>query len=823
MNEILALNKNWTLSYNGEKIAANVPGDITWDLFTAGKIPDPYSGLNHKELHWIIATDFEYSTIFDLSQDLLVNQQILLQLDSVDTFADIYLNDRYIGSTKNMFLQYEFDITESVKVNGNKLVVKMLSTKHKMDSIDDTGYFGVFNNKRLFIRKAQCHFGWDWAPDMPGYGICGQVRVKGARKNRMDNVTYRAFNDGSITLFAELNYTIRPQINFQGKLICDTNKDCREDVLRYTIATEPNKAISEVETLTEERKISGKKNFVNFKLNNPELWQPNGYGEHPLYAYKVELLRNGEVVDEICGKFAFREVSLVQKPLDSDTIGYKLVVNGNEVFVKGSNWVPVECFTGRNTEQKYTELVEKAVTANLNMLRVWGGGIYEQDKFYELCDEHGIMVWQDIMLACADIPEDDQEFVENVKAEIKYQIKRLRNHPSIVYWCGGNEKTGTYGLQISHGDYFVDVILRGLVQNLDDSRPYSRQSPCSLTDIGNDKNSGESHAGSYEAALVEGVLNYRNLVASSVVPFVSECATMSVGSVQSLKRIFPEDKLWPTNEYWNDRLMDNPYSAVEMNFVDRQKLYADTLYGQSRNVSEFTIKSMTAHSESIRAELEYARVNKKKCGGFMNWMYSDIWPSATWSVVDYYGEEKAAYYQLKRSFQPLLLTFAQLKNGTVLAVVNETKNAFVSEVTYGLKTLDGKVLWQHSVTVNVRQNDVETVSVTDKSDLPNTYLFAECEADGQKLSVAYSYDMWHSCKFVSDYDYTILKKDDCYAVTFTAKQFAKSVTLSLPDNYKYRYSDNYFDLQAGEQKTVYVYGKINPDNLVVTDLAKIQE
>jgi len=139
MNEILALNKNWTLSYNGEKIATNVPGDITWDLFTAGKIPDPYFGLNHKDLHWIIATDFEYSTVFDLSQDLLVNQQILLQFDSVDTFADIYLNDRYVGSTKNMFLQYEFDITESVKVSGNKLVVKMLSTKRKMDGIDDTG------------------------------------------------------------------------------------------------------------------------------------------------------------------------------------------------------------------------------------------------------------------------------------------------------------------------------------------------------------------------------------------------------------------------------------------------------------------------------------------------------------------------------------------------------------------------------------------------------------------------------------------------------------------------------------------------------------
>lgn len=823
MKENFTLNNNWTLTYGNEKIAANVPGDITWDLFTAGKIADPYFGLNHKELGWIVASDFEYATQFDLPQKLLANEQIFLQFDSVDTFAEVYFNGQHIGSTQNMFLQYEFDITDLAKAHGNKLVVKMLSTKCKMDGIDDTGYFGVFNNKRLFVRKAQCHFGWDWAPDMPGYGICGEVRVKGVRKNRMDNVTYRAYNDGNISFFAELNYTIRPQVDFQGKLVCDTNKDCRDDVLRYTIATEPNKQLSEAKPITEERKIGGKKNFVNFKLDNPELWQPNGYGEHPLYAYKVELLHQGEVVDEICGKFAFREVSLVQKPIDSDTIGYKLVVNGNEVFVKGSNWVPVECFTGRITDQKYADLVEKAANANLNMLRVWGGGIYEQDKFYELCDEHGIMVWQDIMLACADIPEDDSEFVENVKAEIKYQIKRLRNHPSIVYWCGGNEKTGTYGLQISHGDYFVDVILRGLVQDLDDSRPYSRQSPCSLTDIGNDKTSGESHAGSYEPALVEGVLNYRKLVASSVVPFVSECATMSVGSVQSLKRIFPDDKLWPINEYWNDRLMDNPYSAVDMNFVDRQKLFADTLYGQSHSVDEFVAKTMTVHAETIRTEMEYARINKAACGGLMNWMYSDIWPSATWSVVDYYGEEKGAYYQLKRSCEPLLLTFAELKNGTVLAVVNETAKGFVGEVTYGLKTLDGKVMWQHKSTLNVPQNGVKTVLVEDKFDLPDTYLFAECEVDGQKLSVVYSYDMWHSCKFASDYEYTVTQKNDCLAVTFTANKFAKGVTLTLPDNFRYRYSDNYFDLQVGEQKTVYVYGGANANRLVVTDFVREQK
>ena len=821
MNEQIVLNKGWKLTYHdNQTIAASVPGDITWDLFTAGKIDDPYFGLNHKQLHWIVETDFAYETSFDIPSAVLENEQVLLQFDSIDTFAEIYFNGHFLGKTENMFLQYCFDVKEYAKSTDNKLTVKMLSTTKKMNEIDDSGYFGVFNVKRLFIRKAQCHFGWDWAPDMPGYGICGEVRIKGVRKNRLDNVSYVAYNDGNVTLFAELNYTVRPQINFQGKLICDTNKDCRHDVLRYIVSTEPNKSVEKSNSLVEERVICGKKNFVNFVIEKPQLWQPAGCGEHPLYAYKVQLLHEGKVVDEICGKFAFREVKLVQKPLTADMIGYKLLVNDREIFVKGSNWVPMECFTGRVTEQKYADLVKKAAQGNLNMLRVWGGGIYEKDRFYELCDENGIMVWQDLMFACADIPEEDEAFVENVKKEIVYQVKRLRAHPSLVYWCGGNEKTGTYGLQISHGDFFVDVLLRGLVSDLDNTRPYARQSPCSLTDIGNDRTSGESHAGSYESCLLTTPLDYRKNVAKSLVPFVSECAGMSVGSLQSLERIFPEGKLWQPNEYWYDRLMDNPYSAVDMNFVDRQLFYANGLYGKSANVKQFIAKSMTVHAETLRAEIEFARFNKAKCGGFMNWMYSDIWPSATWSVVDYYGEAKSAYYQMKRSYASFLLSFVQTENDTEMFVVNESGKTFDGEVTYGLKQLDGTVIWSHKTHLNVADNAVKNVKVVDNFRQANTYLFAETTIDGQKVSTAYSYDMWHDCRFTSDYTVTKTKTDFGATVAVVANKFAKGVTLTLPDNYGYVYSDNYFDLQAGETKTVYVYGNVDVDELVVTDFAK---
>lgn len=819
MNEIITLCKNWKLKYGDGVIDASVPGDIMLDLYNAGKIKNPYFGLNHKDLHGVSDNDFEYMLAFDVTEDLLGKEEVLLEFDGIDTFAEIYLNGTLLGKAENMFLKYVFSVKELLKDKDNLLSVRMLSTTKKMQEIDDEGYFGVFNNKRLFIRKAQCHFGWDWAPDMPGYGICGEVRLKGVSEFRLDNARYRAYNDGNLSLFAELNYTIKPQMDSMGRIIKETNEELKKDVLRYTVATEPNKPLDKAKTVKEECLISGKKNFKNFKIEKPELWYPAGYGKQPLYEYKVELVRAGKVVDEINGRFAFREVKLEQKPTSADTMGYKFIINDIPVFIKGTNWVPTECFIGSIKDEKYKDLVKKAKDGNINMLRVWGGGVYEKDLFYDLCDEYGLLVWQDFMFACADIPEDRADFMDNVKKEIVYQVKRLRNHPSLVYWCGGNEKTGTYGLQISRGDFFVDVFLRGLVTDSDDTRPYARQSPCSLTDIGNDKTSGESHAGSCEACLTAGVENYREKVAESVVPFVSECAVLGPCSLQAFKRMFPEDKLWPINEYWVDRLMDNPYASVVMNFPEREKYYSETLYGKCKNVNDFIAKAMTAHAEMLRAEIEYTRINKDKCGGIMNWMYSDIWPSATWSIVDYYGEPKQAYYQTKKSYAPLLLTYVYTKEGLQLTLVNDTLKDVTTAVVYGIKTLDGKVVSENRQNATVKAGEAFKKEIKGKI-AKNEYRYAYAETENGKIETVYSDDMWHSCTFESDYVYTVKKGKNETAVTVKANKFAKGVTVRLDDNYKYGYTDNYFDLQAGEEKTVYISAPVEEKSVTVTDFAK---
>lgn len=803
--------KNWKLKIdNGDTvkvpedgIPAGVPGDVTVDLFRAGLIEDPYVGLNHKNLGWIAESDFTYFTQFDADDEIFSREEILLTFYGIDLFSEIYLNGTLLGKTENAFLKYEFSVKNLLKSKGNRLVVKMKSTIQAMKSIDCSGYFGVFNVPRLFLRKAQCHFGWDWAPNLCGYGICDEVTIEGVSKYRVENVCVRTTTSGYATMIAELNYNVRSAMDSYGVEIKNSSVPKDGDKLRYYLETAPGSD----EYVTVETEVTGKKNFANLKVENPELWYPIGYGNHPLYRYKTELLRGDKVVSEKSGRIAFREVKLLEEPKNSSVLGYDFLINGKKVYIKGSDWVPAECFFGCMTDEKYEKLVRLAVRGNFNMLRVWGGGNFERDKFYDLCDENGVMVWQDFMYACADIPEDDEKWVANTLKECEYQIKRLRNHPSLVYWCGGNEKTGTYGLQISKGDYFVDCILSGLVRTLDPTRPFARQSPCSITDVGNDLTSGESHYNSFEATLSTypatgktAITQYRKLVAKKVVAFASECAVLGPNSEETDKKIYPPDKLWPLNEVWEDRMMDNPYAGIVIPFLKREELYIRDTYGEARTLSDFTAKGMQIQAEALKTEIEFARANKDVSGGIMNWMYSDIWPSGTWAIIDYYLEPKQAYYQLKRSYQPLYATFVYCADGkTRLAVMNDTFEDVEIEIRYGKKTVNGEVVAEKTFTLQLPAGGLYREETDLDPEGKDSYLFVEY---GGKKTL-YTPDFWRNCAFSSRYDVkTKLIDPHKLQATIKADTFVKALFFSFKDNYAYLYDDNYIDMEAGEERTV---------------------
>lgn len=811
---------NWTLKEEGGSsvIPASVPGDITNDLHRAGVIEDPFFGLNHLHLKAWLDKNYVYAAEFSLESLPKKDEDIFISFGGIDLFSDIYLNGELLGKTDNMFKKYVYDIGKIVRKGKNAVEVRMRSTTKFMEGLDTKDYFGVFNVQRILIRKEQCCFGWDWSPNIPGYGIWQDVFVYIENKAKITDVHYTANSLGEATFFVSINYSVRSYYDNDGNFV-EVKKE-HDDYIRVSLTDKPGSDFSSV--TVKQVPVSGYKSFVGFTKREVGLWWPKGYGDQPLYGYKVELVRDGKVISEKRGRMAYRDVSLEQRPLDTELLSYTLKINGKPVYMKGSNWVPLDCFTGCVTDEKYEKMIDLAVKGNINTLRIWGGGIYEKDVFYDLCDEKGIMVWQDLMFACADIPEDNEEWVKNASEEIEYQVKRLRNHPSLVYWCGGNEKTGSTGAKIVRGDWFVNVILRGIVGNLDGDRPFAKQSPCSLTDVANDLSSGESHKNSFELTIKDGFGKYRENVSQNVVPFISESALMGPHSRQTFEKIFPADKLWPINEYWYDRLMENPYAAIRMPFAEIERKFAAELYGEPACLDDFIAKGMLMHAQALQCECEYQRAGKGKTSGFLNWMYSEVWPSGTWSVIDYYGEPKEAFYQMKKSFAPVLMSFFRRKDGkTVLFGVNDTLSDKEVCYEYGQKTPGGEVLncVKGKTTLDISGAFYAEVGF---EIVENAYFYVTYRYDGEEVTTLYSPDFWSNEKFESDYVVKTEKiSDNCVKVKVKANKFAKSVFVSLPDNFKYDYSDNYFDVEAGSEKEITITSteKIDVEKIVVTDIA----
>lgn len=794
--------KNWKLKYGEKELPAQVPGDITMDLYHAGVIEDPYFGMNHNALGWVADQDFTYEAVIEADREILHEESVRIRLEGVDLFSEIYLNDQLLGITKNMFLEYEYEILPYLREGENLLRVEMKSTTRAIrEGRDCSDYISIFNTKRFFVRKAQCHFGWDWAPDMPGYGLWGNVYLEAGSKYRIRDVHYRTTTEGKVTFFAEMTYNLL-NIYAPGSVVAVAGEEKREDTLRFSVSEEP---FGEP-TWVRECSLEGSKCFVNFEYENPQLWWPQGYGEQPLYHYRVELLRDGKICDCKTGRFAIRTVEVKEHPYGEHRLTHTLYINDKEVFMKGSNWVPMECFTGGVTREQYERLIDLAVAGNFNMLRVWGGGLYETEEFYNLCDEKGMMVWQDLALACSDVPEDDQEWVDNFLKEVECQIRRLRVHPSLVYYSGGNERPGSFAMETSKGDFLVNYTIPGFVNYFDDTRPFYRQSPCTYTDVGNDPTNGDCHWGNFERCLTDGVADYRSYISDKIAPLASECAIMGPCSVETFEKFLPQEKQWPMNEVWKDRLTENPHSFVKMDFSQREYFYAKEFYGEPKSLPDFVAKGMRVHAEAMRAELEIMRAYKGFCSGFMNWMYNDIWPQATWAVVDYYGEPKQAYYQMKRSFAPFLVSFFEQKDGsTALFVVNDAHTPVSTVVTYGVKEETGKILYEARLEVNDLVNASRILPMEFDCKRGDIYLYATYTLDGKEEKTLYSPKFWMQQKFTSDYEVQLEQLSDTQVlVKIHANAFAKSVFVSHKDNYKFTYSDNYVDLEAGDYIEIFV-------------------
>ncbi|MBP2338908.1 beta-mannosidase [Saccharothrix coeruleofusca] len=668
----------------GRAVPAEVPGSAHLDLLRAGLIPDPYLDRNEAELAWAHRADWRFATTFT-ADAARPGERVELVFDGIDTVAAIELNGTLLGRTANMHRGYRFDVREVLRDGDNELVVTLFSALAHAERVErelgwrDRAYPHPFNA----VRKMACSFGWDWGPDLQTAGLWKPVALERWDSARLAGVRPLV--------------TVDPDGTGRVEVHVDVDAVAAADL----------SIVATVDGRWERVAVSGDRAVVTVLVPGARLWWPAGYGEHPLYDLRVALLAGEEEVDSTERRVGFRTITVDTEP---DGIGtpFTFVVNGRRIFAKGANWIPDDHFLTRITRERLARRVDQAVAANMNMLRVWGGGIYETDDFYDVCDERGVLVWQDFPFACAAYAEEEPLRSE-VEAEARQNVARLTAHPSLALWNGNNENLWGYAdwgwpeqLQgRTWGLGYYRELLPAIVAELDPTRPYAPGSPYSPGEVHpNDDAHGTRHE--WEVWNRVDYTRYRDHAPR----FCAEFGFQAPPTWATLTRWVRDEPLTPTSpafllhqkaEDGNGKLDRGlaPHLPVPESFED---WHWATQLNQARAVS-FGVAHFRSHWP--------------RTAGALVWQLNDCWPVTSWSAIDGDGREKPLYYALRHAFAPRLLT-VQPRGGTdVLVAVNDDDRPWASEVVVRRLTFAGEVLVEVRLPLRVPARSVAEVGLAE--------------------------------------------------------------------------------------------------------------
>jgi beta-mannosidase len=610
-----------------------IPVSVHTALIQNKMIDDPYWRDNEEKLQWIEKEDWEFQTTFDVSPEVLAKKHVELIFKGLDTYAQIYLNDTLLLETDNMFRTFRVEAKRFLKPTGNKLHIYFESPLKKTDEAWKNLGYELPGGQRTLSRKAQFHYGWDWGPRFVGAGILQKPTLEAWDDLIFENllITTQSIAPDKARMVARFRY--RSDLKFPVTVLFKEGKrkSVEDRVLWPGTHTDS----------------------VTYDVENPKLWWCAGLGEPTLYDFTIEVKKGIQVIERQDVRMGIRTIELVtDKDEKGETFYFKL--NGKPVFAKGANYIPQDIFQDRVDPSHTKRLLDDVVGANMNMLRVWGGGIYEDETFYQLCDARGIMVWQDFMYACALYPGNGR-FLKTAAFEALEQIERLRQHPCIALWCGNNENEEAWqnwGWQMQFNEaqriqlrreyklLFHDI-LRTYVENNADRVPYwesspryGRANPKSLTE-------GDSHYwGVWHDEEPFEVLNKK------VPRFMSEYGFQS----------FPE---WRTIQSFTepeDRQLESKVMLLHQKHPRGNALIAEYMkrdYRATRNFEDFVYVSQLLQAEGMRTGFEAHRRNKPYCMGTLYWQLNDVWPVASWSSVDYFGRWKALHYYAREAFKPV--------------------------------------------------------------------------------------------------------------------------------------------------------------------------
>ena len=808
---VFSLDGAWSFSFDGVSYSGQVPGDITTDLYRNGLIEDPFYDDNIKKYAWIHERDWTYEKHFVLSKEQAESPAPSLTFLMVDTYSTISLNGQVIGKTDSMFERYTFPVKGILKEGDNHLVVVLHSIRDVLRKVHDPHYHATFCDDRETIRKAQCHFGWDWAPNFPGTGIADSVYLTLGHGEQIDSVYPMTWKDGRISFLVELNLKHDEALPYS---------------LQIQLESRPGSGLGK-DALTLEVPCQGTKNILNFHVENPCLWYPNGYGEQPLYAYEVKLFNaNHEMSAVKKGRLGIREVVLDESPFDTTRRQFRFYVNGMPIFAIGSNFVPLSPCTGSIPESLYRDRLQDAKEAGMNMLRVWGGGFYEKDCFYDLCDELGILVFQDFMFACQFVPDDNDGLRDKILHEVKEQVRRLRAHPCLAVYSAGNELGDAFTVEPNR-HYSLEtqrIFFAGIVADEDPYRKFLWDSPYAWTDIGNDKTSGDCHRGSYMdcSELNDNWTAFRRFGEENTCMFISESSSMGGCRYRSLKKFMPEQDRWPLeNPMWLYRNAANSFLRVP-SLTTIQKNAVTSLLGEPKDIRDYLKKTMVLQAEILASDLCYARAYTG-CGGFLNWMFNDIWGTGTWSLIDVYGERKPAYYALKRFGAPKTAFLLQKQDKIVAELINDSRETWQGTLKISAYALpngakEPLLEQEYHLAPFSRQEIILSEEAKTKDVLFLSFA---------KQEMSFFPRLWKGFSWVSDL--TVQKEESLqngiYQVTLhlMTKSYARVVDIMAKDGIHVDASDNDFDMAPGEKKTVTIRSStpLHVEDIVIRTYADV--
>jgi len=673
----MILNSDWQFKEKTDSVwmSASVPGNVHTDLIHHQRIEDPFIGDNEESVQWVSEKDWVYKRIFSLNDDILTKTHIQLKFEGLDTYASVYLNDSLILKANNSFRRWNIDVKPLLK-SENILRILFESTSKFEEREKAKLPYTLPEGNRVFTRKAQFQYGWDWGPKLNTSGIWRPIQLKAWNDFKIEDIYIKTLEHDDLKAVLQIEIETFSNI--------ELDKETSYDIYINDSLYKPLSGIQKGYTWIEK-----------IEIKNPKLWWPHNLGEPYLYDIKVVVRDADKILDSASIKHGIRDIKLIT---EKDSIGesFYFKVNGKPVYMKGANYIPQHSFQNKVGEEQYETLLNDVVDANMNMLRVWGGGIYENAIFYGLCDEKGILVWQDFMFACAMYPGDDA-FLENVKQEAVDNVKRLRNHPSIALWCGNNESAeGWYrwGWQAGRSESEKDEIWENYLNLFDSILPnvvgkysdtdYWETSPKYGRGNPNYKTEGDAH----DWWIWHDAYPFEHLE-DNVPRFMSEFGFQSFPSYEVIKYINQSDSIGISSDgFKNHQKHDRGFQLI--------KEYMQRDFSVPEDPEDYVYMSQLLQAYGITKGIEAQRRSKPYNRGTLYWQLNDCWPAVSWSSIDFMGNWKALHYKAKRSFENVLVSSKVEQNMLKTWIVNDEMSPIRDTLSLHIINFDGKEIWKHS-------------------------------------------------------------------------------------------------------------------------------